>query len=420
MRAGHVGLTSPRRVPATRFTPPGYVAYRCAVEGLRPPTALRDSGVLHLVGTGHSFHDDARALAAARSEAVERACLVGGIGSLRVASDDEIHDRPHVCVADLPRCAPAEIARNGCPLVNATGDQVIRWTIGWSMTRRCEVLVPTVLSQVGLDPLPGERFVSPTSTGAACHPERPAAVLGGLLEVWERHCASLAWLTGSYGERLLDHGLGDWQDAIRYLRKEHGIRTILRLLCLDGPPVVGCLQLDDRAGSQFAAQTVTTAAGPTLDHAVRAAVLESVATREGLLARARCPRGPEDFRSVIDAASLMAHRNARRAFDRWASAVAADGDNRASTRHGAGGDSQAPTWHGADRVVAFLGRHGAEVIVVDLGRTLSANLGLHVVKVVVPQLLPMPVSPLAQYLETASRWSGIPVDRLATYPQPFG
>jgi ribosomal protein S12 methylthiotransferase accessory factor len=81
---------------------------------------------------------------------------------------------------------------------------------------------------------------------------------------------------------------------------------------------------------------------------------------------------------------------------------------------------------GARELVNMLAEHGCDVIAVDITSLEALALGLHVVKVIIPQLIPMSLNHNARYLAhprlaNATKAFGVPglLDDINDDPQPF-
>lgn len=142
------------------------------------------------------------ALAGAVGEAVERY-------SVRMVPEDRLVTAPMDALAGPwldPRAlvlySDEQYRRPGFPYPPVREDVPIRWVEGFSLTRSVPVMVPAFAVYIPYVPAPGEpSFVEQTSNGLACGNTLEEAVLSGLLEVVERHAAMSMWLT----EKSLPH-----------------------------------------------------------------------------------------------------------------------------------------------------------------------------------------------------------------------
>lgn len=296
---------------------------------------------------------------------------------------------------DWPQCSEREFTHPNCGLLPPDPRIPLRWVKGWSLTRGRAVYIPAV--QVYLRCMPestAERFVHPVSTGCAAHGDPVSAVVNGLLEVIERDSISLTWLQRLRLPRLefeLEELPAEYRAYV-----ERGTSRNLRTLLFDattdlGVPVIYGLQLADH--DPVLAQVV--AATCDLDPAKGVAKLyrETASLRIALRSMAgRAPDvDPQDTQSVVGGALLAGPVAQRHLFD-----FLLEGDRPVRKL------SDLPVPDALSSPLPWLlermARAGCEVLVADLTTDEARQVGASVVKVMVPQLMPLSFAHRARYL----------------------
>ncbi|CAM3116325.1 YcaO-like family protein [Actinomyces slackii] len=298
-----------------------------------------------------------------------------------------------------PVCSPTELADPHCGLRDPDPRVPIRWVRGWSLTRGREVFVPAILAYLNF-PLhsPSEFFTNPVSTGTAAHADLREAVLGGLLEVIERDSISLTWL-----QRLRLPRVEVDPDALDAVAAEYhrvGTSTGLEVHLFDattdyGVPVLYAVQTssDDTELAQVVAATCDLDPQRALAKIYR----ELASLRIALRSYARNPRSKKEVTdqdlTVVGGALANADPQMRHVFDFL---LQGPRPVRPLSQVGAlpeGGDP-------LERVVSHLERAGAEAIVVDLTTDEARQVGMHVIKALIPQAMPLSFSHRARFLAT--------------------
>ena len=303
-----------------------------------------------------------------------------------------------------PACSPAELADPQCGLIPSDPRIPLRWVRGWSLTRGREVFVPAVLVYLKLPVRsPSERFINMVSTGTAAHSDLREAVLGGLLEVVERDAIALTWLQRlRLPEVVVDpDALGP--EAAEYHRV--GTSTELTVHLRDattdyGIPILYAVQTSE-VDTELA-QVVAATCDLDPQRALAKIHRELVSLRIALRSHARSPRAKEvtgQDMTVVGGALADAAPSMRHVFD-----FLLEGP-RPSRRLT---DMGRPEFRGIressddslDRVVSALERVGSEAVVVDLTTDEARQVGMHVVKTLVPEAVPLSFSHHARYLAT--------------------
>jgi ribosomal protein S12 methylthiotransferase accessory factor len=334
-----------------------------------------------------------------------------------------------------PRCSPAELADPRSGLVATDPGGPMRWVRGWSFTRNRPVYVPAV--QVWLkNPVESmaERFVHPVSTGCAAHSDPAAAVVNGILEIVERDAIALTWLQRLRLPRL-EFDPAELAPEFRAF-VERGSSPHLRTRLYDattdlGIPVIYGVQLadDDRVIAQLVAATAELDPGKGIAKLYREASSLRIALRHMAKAAekdaataAGTPMAEEDIVSVVDGALLSGPLSQRHRFD-----FLLEGDRPV---HGLRDLPRAPSEEPLPALAWLLARlhaRGCEVIGVDLTTDEAEQVGATVVRMLIPELMPLSFVHRARYLAhprlyAAPAAMGHPVRGEADinpHPQPF-
>ena len=307
-----------------------------------------------------------------------------------------------------PACSPAELADPQCGLIPSDPRIPLRWVRGWSLTRGREVFVPAVLVYLKLPVRsPSERFINMVSTGTAAHSDLREAVLGGLLEVVERDAIALTWLQRlRLPEVVVDpDALGP--EAAEYHRV--GTSTELTVHLRDattdyGIPILYAVQTSE-VDTELA-QVVAATCDLDPQRALAKIHRELVSLRIALRSHARSPRAKEvtgQDMTVVGGALADAAPSMRHVFDfllegprptrRLADVGRPEPRSTRGTSAGSAADPLA-------RVVSALERAGSEAVVVDITTDEARQVGMHVVKALVPEAVPLSFSHHARYLAT--------------------
>ena len=303
-----------------------------------------------------------------------------------------------------PACSPTELADPHCGLVPFDSRVPLRWVRGWSLTRGREVFVPAILVYLKF-PVhsPSERFTNTVSTGTAAHSDLREAVLGGLLEVIERDAIALTWLQRlRLPEIVVDPAVLD-PEVAEYHRV--GTSTELTVHLRDattdyGIPILYAVQTSE-ADTELS-QVVAATCDLDPQRALAKIYRELASLRIALRSHARSPRAQEvtgQDMTVVGGALADAAPSMRHVFD-----FLLEGP-RPSRRLT---DMGRPELRGIressddslDRVVSALERAGSEAVVVDLTTDEARQVGMHVVKTLVPEAVPLSFSHHARYLAT--------------------
>lgn len=339
--------------------------------------SLHAWGALDGAGTGV---DLGRAADLAVVEAVERwSSTVVTADQVLVASADELAalGLRTLDMATVPRCSDEELAHPRCPLRPFDPGARLRWVDGVDLLDGERVLVPAVMTFLGLRQWPSECWWLPISTGCAAHTDLPAAVLGGLLEVVERDALTLTWLHRlPLVELDVDGGTTRVYDATL----EHGIPTVYAVDRADGP----------------VATVVGAATAGTAQAAVEKVLREVQSCRIALEAIGPGGEDVDSFVTATDGARFMAAAERTPAFSFLLDPARSERRLRPlrdlEPLCGANPTEQLRA------AIAALCRSGAHPVAVELTTREARVAGLRVVRVIVPELVPLSFSLRARYL----------------------
>ncbi|WP_409180100.1 YcaO-like family protein [Amycolatopsis sp. VS8301801F10] len=336
-------------------------------------------------GAGGDLDPD-RAELLSVAESVERySALAVRDEALVFASADELGPDA-VAPAEWPRASAAEFAVPNCPLTEPDGTDRIRWVRAWSLTHARPRYVPARLVWLGLPPrCPAELFTLGNPSGSAAHTDYPRAVLAGLLEVVERDALMLAWLHRLRLPRL-DVRPDDLPESLRpYLDRSRAAALETRVFDATtdfGVPVFFALQLADR--DPLLAQLVCTTAGLDPAVAVAKAYRELAMLRVALQANAPADPAQVPADGVCGGAYRSGAPEARGQFD-----FLLRGPRPLRTLAELPVPSSDDPVRQLDWAVARLRARGAEALAVDITSVEARAAGAVVVKVLVPQAVPL-------------------------------
>jgi ribosomal protein S12 methylthiotransferase accessory factor len=340
-------------------------------------------------GAGRKLGDDEEARLVAIAEGAERYSGGQFDEAMKWAAYREL-DGAAMDPLRIPRCSAAELATPGCPLRPLDSDAPIRWLRGVDLASGVTTWIPAVMACYALrDVAPQERFWYRISTGFAVHTDPVEALVRGICEVIERDAIAVSWLQKLPLPSIADRDLSG--DAIRLLAwsRRHFIDTYLFDATTDmAVPTVFCLQVAPY--DQKAARVLSCATRRSIQSAAQRALLEACAGRSYFYTDEEPRENFVDFSSIGDGCRYMARPSSAAAFDFL---IEDARDRIAPERQPLPQDSRATlAW-----LVTALSRKGMQVIAVDRTTRELAVAGLTAVNVVIPDLQPMSLLPLAQY-----------------------
>ncbi len=377
-----------------------------------------------IAGYGRTLVSAERARLIAVAEAAERYAADFPGEELIWATAAEL-GRSALDPARYPRCSAAEYGHPRCPLVPFDPDASIRWVRGLELTSGQPVWVPAVMACYRLsDLVPAEQFSYRISTGYSVHTDRAEAVVGGICEVIERDAVALVWqqrlplpAAGSAADSAALRQLCDW--STRHFVRTHVFDATTDL----GVPTVYCLQASEH--DQRARNVVGCATARTLSQAAEKALIETISIRGMFHTDEELVEDTSRFFSIEHGARYMGVPERAEAFGFLTAPSGRPRKPVAASLPGPGLPEE-PAAALAELAALFAGR-AMPVAVVDQTTSELAAAGLTCVSVVIPDLQPMSLLPLAQFrahprLYDAPARMGYPVrqeQELNPWPQPF-
>ena len=391
---------------------------------------------VHLGRTGHSIHegqitfegdigntdgagsgsDSTTAEFIAVMESLERySSAMWDARSFLLESENNLQERL-VSPNQFPRCSTAELD-SGHVLRRYDPGVPIRWVRGWSLTSGHQVWVPAIAVYLHLPYLnDSERFIRSVSTGCAVHESMRKAVLNGLLEVVERDAIALTWLhelplpriAASEAGEFPPEALASWKSY-----RDYGIETHLFDATTDfGIPVIFALQISDQ--DDDIAQLVGAASALEPAEALTKVFREMASIRIALrafLAQSTSIKIYPDVANVTGGAALMGQRAYRDAFSFLLNSERETSPSRMPNLLELNDDP-------LREMIIRIRLAGAEVIAVDITTDEARSVGARVVKVLVPEAVPLSFVHRERYLDTPRLISAPNSCLLYTSPSP--
>ncbi len=374
-------------------------------------------------GSGRSPNDPSHSRLLALSEGLERyaSVLVDETAEITATA---VELGAHAMDLDtVARCSRTELRHPDCPLQLPDKTLPIRWNEAVDLHSGRDVFVPRVMTHIdGSNPLRGELFWSPISTGVAIHTSVEAATLNAICELIERDAVAVSWLQRLPLPRVAPHCLPPGGQRVIDWSDRHGVDTHLFDATTDlGVPTVLCLQTvrEPRAGrpAQYVGCATEFDTGAAAEHAL----LEAVGLPLVMTDHSKLPRRYADFTAVTDVAAEMGRPSRRSAFGFLLDAPHERQVSMAASPAG-GSVSQQLAF-----ALARLRELGMSVFALDISTREVDDVGLFAVRVIIPELQPMSLRPRAQYrahprLYQAPAAMGLPVrpeSKLNPYPQPL-
>jgi ribosomal protein S12 methylthiotransferase accessory factor len=374
-----------------------------------------------VMGSGRALADSEHARRVAIIEAAERYSAHDPRGTdYRWASAAQLQGQGLVVDTQrLPRCSAVEYAHPGCPVRPFDPDARIRWVRGVELVSGQPIWVPAVMATYALpDRVPAENFTFRISTGYAIHSDPAQALIGGICEVIERDAVALTWLQRLPLPLISAEAASPVLDYLRGGARRHFMEPWLFDATTDlGVPTVYCLLIAEH--DSRVRHVVGCAADRTLVGAAEKALAEALSVRASVRF-AEPPDSFADFAAVLDGARYMAGVERAEAF----SFLTDRARKRIASARGA---LSADSGEALRELIGRFGPRGMQVIAVERSTRELREAGLTSVNVVIPDLQPMSLAPLAQFkahprLYDAPRAMGYPVcseKELNPWPQPF-
>lgn len=305
----------------------------------------------------------------------------------------------------IPGCSDKEYADPACPFRRPDKAVPIRWTRGFSLVDRCERYVPAVMTHLYFKPQPTEMFWQMISTGIAAHTSVAAALVSAICEVIERDAIALTWLCRLplpriEVEPLVPRAL---ETNLRLLNRSLVCHYLFDATTDVGVPTVYAVQTLE--GHSKLSQYVNCATDFDPVVACAKTIRESAPTRAVFQYPPEIPADVADFTSLYDGATYLGRPEARGAFDFL---LKASGRRRLLEMAAEGVTDDAARLRSLVRRLAAL---RMDVVAVDLTTDELRDVGLWVVRAVIPGLVPMSSMHRARFLGHR---------RLYEYPEKAG
>ncbi|WP_158557926.1 YcaO-like family protein [Spongiactinospora gelatinilytica] len=321
----------------------------------------------------------------------------------------------------VPRCSESELASPACPVQAPDLDAPMRWVRGVDLATGEPRWVPAVMVYLHIPVVSrGERFWLPISTGTAAHFDYDRALLGAVLECVERDGIALTWLQRLALPRIeIDVSDPELDQALEVSARS-GLRTFFFDATTDlGIPTVYSVDIDPQATKVRTYVMCATELDPR--RAVLKVMRESSSGRLAMQYRKPHDKPLDDYIDVFDGAVHMAAAEREHAFD-----FLLDSPHRRRLSDIAPAVPDSP----AERLSWVVGRlrdAGCTAYAVDITSDEARATGLRVVRVIVPELVPLSFSYRARFLGTTRLYTapermGLPAHAepdLNPWPQPF-
>lgn len=318
-------------------------------------------------------------------------------------------------IATLPRCSETEYDDPQSPINPPPANQPIRWVPSLSLNDGSEKYVPLVCTHLVRRPWKAELFTNPISTGVAAHFSREKAILSAICEVVERDAIASIWLARLPVQRFEppQEKLVEWG-----LRDDSAIKTLFFDATFDcGVRTVYLLQLCDHHPT--ASQIIGCATDFSLETACKKVVRETLCYRTKFEQEIAIPDQIEDFMHLQDGAAYMGRPEHRQAF-----AFLYERPVEPMPEESPAGLTD------LEQLRVVLGKLNAlrmDAYIVDMTTDELRDIGLWVVRVIIPQLMPMSPIYRARFLGTPRLYQlaekfgrpGLTLEDVNPYPQPF-
>jgi ribosomal protein S12 methylthiotransferase accessory factor len=289
---------------------------------------------------------------------------------------------------------PRQLASPEFPFVEFNPETRLRFVEGFAITDGGRAFVPSQLVFLGGWFGDEEHIGLPTSNGLACGPTVEEAILAGLFELIERDAVMLAW------KNRLSLPLLDWttDESLGAIDRRVFASTGMRFSVIDGSgffDVPVAIAVVHGPPGERTALAMGAGAGATVAVAWTKALAEAFAVRRWLTLNTlmnEAPRHPNDVKSFDDHTLFYGERHAAR----QASFLDAS-DRRTPTRYVDCVEGTTPRAQIA-ALERRLSARGCSAYAIDVTSPDVAELGLHVVRVVAPELCPLDAAHAVRFL----------------------
>ncbi|PDQ36095.1 MAG: hypothetical protein B5766_02875 [Candidatus Lumbricidophila eiseniae] len=378
--------------------------------------ALPTGGVI--ANPGASSWDPRHAVTQVTFEAIERYCAAFvDYGALARSKPEGPAFKAGM---QIQRFADEQYTSPGFPFTPITAESDIHWTTGRSLLTGDRRFIPAVLTYLPYLPSSPAEVVGPSfSTGMAASWSRDAACLNGLLELIERDAFMLKWMNHASGDVLVPGDGTSLAEHVETVERDGRTRVTFTDMTSDiGIPVVCCLL----ERTLFGCRIMNIGLSCKLDYAVACekALCEAISDYERI--RVSLEDGTaddwepgDDFINVTDF-EWHGFLYSREEYQDALKPLRGNGNIREIKTLP---DLRTASEH-LNEVLLLVKPHVSDVLAVDLTTRDMEALGVCVVKVFAPELVPLNADHRYPYLGHARLKSAInEKSTFNTHPHPF-
>ncbi|TPG69262.1 hypothetical protein EEL31_12500 [Brevibacillus laterosporus] len=322
----------------------------------------------------------------------------------------------------IPRCSDKELLHPRCPLIKPDKDLPLRWVRGISLTHKRSVWLPAIMVYLNFEIMSkGEKIWLPISTGCAAHTTLEQALLGAICEVIERDAIAITWLQQLELPKISVDSYPQWvQPYLENLDRNKYIQQIFYDATSDLEiPTLYSIQLAPHNRQLTTMVMCSTELNPY--HSFTKLMKESASSRIALQNGLKHPENLDDFIKVYDGATYMGAPERASAYH----FLLQTSKNKKISEM-----KNIETGNPKKDLVELVKRleeKGHEVFALDLTTDEARRANLHIVRVIIPTLMPLSFSYRARFLGTprlyeAPRLNGYPIrmeEEINIWPQPF-
>ncbi len=347
------------------------------------------------IGSGVTRHDSTYP---AIGEAVERLCTsTFRTDQFIIASAQELGGE---CVdwRRFASCNAEEYADPKCPVRPFDKAAPMRWVLAFDPVQKRRLFVPAVMVylQAGFEH-PGERFWLPTTSGCAAHRTFEDAMISAICELFERDMLMVTWLR----RMRLPHAMmpretsGGLQSLLLSCKLRYD-QLQVHLFDATSDVELPCLFAVERGPYSDKARTLVSCSCATTPLRALEKVLCDVSTLRHGFHPKPIPQDIVDFSEIFDGATYMARAAQEEAF-----AFLLDSVDSSKMRPIFQEDQAI---HTLGELLKRIEALGLTVLAVDISTDEALRAGLRVVRVIMPELMPISFSRRARFLATPRLW----------------
>lgn len=373
-----------------------------------------------LGGAGADISPDWAWLRAVMEGAERYATMAYKQEEFKIATANELGSEA-IDLDTVPRCSEKEYSDPSCPLRPASKSEKIRWVKGLCMHTLTPRWVPAVMTHLYLKTAPAEQFWQMITTGVAAHVSFESAMLSAINEMIERDAIAMTWLAQLPLPKIeitkpVPSGLAPNLERLnKSLVQQHFFDATTDI----GMPIAYTVQTLD--GHPYVGQYVNCAAGPDPIVNIAKTIREAAPARFVFKEGYKHPDDVQDFSELEDGAAYLGTPDKRDAFN-----FLLKSENSRDIK-------KLEKWPGVDdkqklqHLLSELKSRNMQVIAVDLTTDELRELGIWVVRVVIPDLMPMSATQRARFLGHPRLYNFyrdqgygcLREDQINPLPQPF-